>query len=81
MPLSQALVLAERLIDGERPNADCVEVTHLKSDHHELEHSSSLSVAPANTRGAASRDERAVIWIALRATNRRLRDHISARVL
>jgi hypothetical protein len=26
---SQALVLAERLVDNERLNADCVEVTHL----------------------------------------------------
>lgn len=43
---SQALVLAERLTDGERLNADCVEVTHLTSDHPKLEHSSSLPVAP-----------------------------------
>ena len=30
---SQALVLAERLVDNERLNADCVEVMHL-ADHH-----------------------------------------------
>ena len=34
---SQALVLAERLVDNERLNADCVEVTHLPG-HHEFEH-------------------------------------------
>ena len=32
---SQAMVLAERLVDNERLNADCVEVTHL-SGHPEL---------------------------------------------
>lgn len=34
--LSQALVLAERLVDNERLNADCVEVTHLAT-HHTVE--------------------------------------------
>ena len=34
---SQALVLAERLVDNERLNADCVEVTHLRG-HHGFEH-------------------------------------------
>ena len=34
---SQAMVLAERLIDNERLNADCIEVMHLSS-HHEFEH-------------------------------------------
>ena len=43
---SQALVLAERLIDDDRFYFDCVEVTHLSSDHHDLEHSSSHSPAP-----------------------------------
>ena len=33
---SQALVLAERLVDNERLNADCVEVMHL-SGHHGFE--------------------------------------------
>jgi len=42
---SQALVLAERLIDNERLNADCVEVMHL-SGHHEFEHPSARSPAP-----------------------------------
>ena len=42
---SQALVLAERLVDNERLNADCVEVMHLAS-HHEFEHKSNLSSAP-----------------------------------
>ena len=42
---SQALVLAERLVDNERLNADCVEVMHL-SAHHEFEHPSSQSSAP-----------------------------------
>ena len=40
---SQALVLAERLVDNERMNADCVEVMHL-GDHPESEH----SAAPCN---------------------------------
>ena len=34
---SQALILAERLIDNERLNADCVEVMHLQG-HHEFAH-------------------------------------------
>lgn len=34
---SQALILAERLVDNERLNADCVEITHLPG-HHEFEH-------------------------------------------
>lgn len=40
---SQALVLAERLVDNERLNADCVEVMHLT---HELENSADHSAAP-----------------------------------
>jgi hypothetical protein len=43
---SQALVLAERLVDNQRLNADCVEVTHLAS-HHEFEHSVGHSPAPS----------------------------------
>ena len=43
---SQALALAERLVDNERLNADCVEVTHL-AGHHEVEHSVSHSPAPS----------------------------------
>ena len=42
---SQALVLAERLVDNERLNADRVEVMHL-SGHHEFEHPSAHSPAP-----------------------------------
>jgi hypothetical protein len=42
---SQALTLAERLVDNERLNADCVEVMHL-SGHHESEHPASGSPAP-----------------------------------
>lgn len=42
---SQALVLAERLVDNERLNADCVEVMHLAC-HHEFEHPSSQPPAP-----------------------------------
>lgn len=42
---SQAMVLAERLVDNERLNADCVEVMHM-SAHHEFEHPSSQSSAP-----------------------------------
>lgn len=34
---SQALQLAEQLVDNERLKADCVEVTHLPG-HHEFEH-------------------------------------------
>ena len=41
---SQALQLAERLVDNERLNADCVEVTHL-SGHHEFEHLADQSPA------------------------------------
>lgn len=40
---SHALVLAERLIDNARLDADCVEVAHLPSDHHEQELLSSHS--------------------------------------
>ena len=36
---SQAMVLAERLVDNYRLNADCVEVK-LLSDHHDSEHPS-----------------------------------------
>jgi len=43
---SQALVLAERLVDNERLNADCVEVMHLAAGHHEFEHPLSYSPAP-----------------------------------
>ncbi|MBA2402326.1 MAG: hypothetical protein H0V72_27255 [Bradyrhizobium sp.] len=42
---SQAMVLAERLVDNERLNADYVEVMHLAS-HHEFEHPSSQPSAP-----------------------------------
>ena len=42
---SQAMVLAERLVDNERLNAECVEVMHLVS-HHEFEHASNPSSAP-----------------------------------
>jgi hypothetical protein len=35
--------LAERLVDNERLNADCVEVMHLT---HELEHSADQSSVP-----------------------------------
>jgi hypothetical protein len=35
---SQALVVAERLVDNDRLDADCIEVTHIPSDHHELGH-------------------------------------------
>lgn len=40
---SQAKVLAERLVDNERVNADCVEVMHL-AGHHEFE---PLSIQPS----------------------------------
>ena len=43
---SHALVLAEKLIDNDRLDADCVEVVHLASAHHHLEHSSNDSPAP-----------------------------------
>jgi hypothetical protein len=42
---SEALVMAERLVDNERLNADCVEVMHL-TGHNELEPSSAHSPAP-----------------------------------
>jgi hypothetical protein len=41
---SQALLLAERLVNNERLNADCVEVTHLAS-HHEFEQPAGHSAA------------------------------------
>lgn len=41
---SQALVQAERLVDNERLNADCVEVMHL-AGHHEFKHSPDQSSA------------------------------------
>jgi hypothetical protein len=44
---SEALVLAERLVDNERLNADCVEVMHLVAGHHEFEHPSGHSPAPS----------------------------------
>lgn len=44
---SQALVLAERLVDNERLNADCVEVMHLTGGHHEFGHPADHS--PAHT--------------------------------
>jgi hypothetical protein len=43
---SQAVVLAEKMVDNERLNADCVEVVHLASDHHEFQHASTPSPAP-----------------------------------
>ncbi len=52
--LSQALVLAERLVDNERLNADCVEVMHL-SGHHAFERPSiAASVPPKQALGRAS---------------------------
>ena len=42
---SQAVTLAERLVDSGRLNADCVEVMHLAS-HHEFERPSNPSSAP-----------------------------------
>ncbi|MBR1151703.1 hypothetical protein [Bradyrhizobium sp. JYMT SZCCT0428] len=42
---SQAVVLAERLVDNERLNADCIEVVHL-SGHDELEHLPNQTFAP-----------------------------------
>jgi hypothetical protein len=42
---SQAMVVAERLVDNERLNADCVEVMHLSS-HHEFARPSNPSSAP-----------------------------------
>jgi hypothetical protein len=44
--LSQALVLAERLVDSERLNADGVEVMHLADGHHEFARPSGHSPAP-----------------------------------
>lgn len=43
---SEALVLAERLVDNERLNADCVEVMHLTGAYHEFEHPSNHSPVP-----------------------------------
>ena len=46
---SQALVLAERLIDNDRLNADCVEVTHLGDGHHEFDQSGPASAPCKHT--------------------------------
>ena len=43
---SQALVSAERLVDNDRLNADCVEVVHLTGNHLELEQTSSDGDTP-----------------------------------
>ena len=43
---SRALVVAERLIDDERLDVDCVEVMHLTRDHHGHEHSSNHPATP-----------------------------------
>ena len=43
---SQAQVLAGRLVDNERLNADCVEVMHLADGQHEFANPSSHSSAP-----------------------------------
>ena len=42
---SQARVLAGRLVDNKRLNADCVEVMHLADGHHGFEHASCPSPA------------------------------------
>ena len=43
---SQALVLAEQLIDNDRLNADCVEVMHLAGGQHGIEQACSAATAP-----------------------------------
>jgi len=43
---SRALVVAERLIDDERLDVDCVEVMHLTGDHHQHEHLSKHQATP-----------------------------------
>lgn len=48
--LSQALVLAERLVDNERLNADCVEVMHLSNN--EFEQPADHSPAPCKHTGS-----------------------------
>jgi hypothetical protein len=42
---SEAMRLAERLVDNERLNADCIEVMHL-TGHHAFEHLTFHSPAP-----------------------------------
>jgi hypothetical protein len=44
---SQARVLAERLVDNNRLNADCVEVIHLAAGDQGFEHSLGHSPAPS----------------------------------
>ena len=48
---SEALVLAERLVDNERLNADCVEIMHLNR-HHEFEQPADHSPAPCKHTGS-----------------------------
>jgi hypothetical protein len=43
---SQALVAAERLVDNERLDADCIEVVHLDASHLELDQASGPTSAP-----------------------------------
>ena len=43
---SQALVSAEKLVDNERLDADCVEVIHLDASHLELDQGADRSSAP-----------------------------------
>ncbi len=43
---SQALILAERLVDNDRLSADCVEVMHLPSGHQEPARTTGASPAP-----------------------------------
>ena len=57
---SQALVLAEQLVDNERLNADCVEVMHLPADHMSTSTPLVSRPRPASTRGVAQADALAV---------------------
>jgi hypothetical protein len=43
---SQALVSAERLVDNERLDADCIEVVHVDGSHLELDQTSDRTSAP-----------------------------------
>ena len=45
---SEALILAERLVDNERLGADCIEVMHLGD--HEVEHTAGPNARPLQAR-------------------------------
>jgi hypothetical protein len=58
---SEALVLAERLVDTERLNADSVEVMHLATVNSNTQ--GNIRSRPVSMHGIASRDDLTAAWI------------------